>query len=259
MKDELGDRMKTYEAATRFELPRRSYTIIRVDGKAFHTYTRGLDRPFDYGLTEDMDKTAEALCKEIMGAQFAYVQSDEISILVTDFAQTNTQAWFGNGLQKMCSISAAVATEAFNRARLIRACGDMDGDLRGEMLAKEYIENVKGAMFDSRVFQIPQPVEVENYFLWRYKDCLRNSISSVAQSKFSHKELHGKTSSNKLSDLKEIGVDFDSFDDGLKYGRLILKESYNVPATERYPEHERTKWVSKPYDKKLVSKLVPSY
>lgn len=107
----LGDRMKKqYEDRSRIYLQRRTYTIIRIDGKAFHTYTQGLERPFDSKFCRDMDKTAEFLCRNIQGAQFAFVQSDEISILLTDFETIATEAWFDANLQKMCSVSASLAT-----------------------------------------------------------------------------------------------------------------------------------------------------
>src|SRR5579859_3516902 len=102
MKDDLGDRMKSYyEDRTRISLPRRTFTIIRIDGKAFHTYTQGLKRPFDVELIEDMDLTTKFLCENIQGAKFAYVQSDEISIALTDFDKITTDAWFNGNLQKM--------------------------------------------------------------------------------------------------------------------------------------------------------------
>tara|TARA_R110000868_G_scaffold239184_1_gene493625 strand:+ start:202 stop:1035 length:834 start_codon:yes stop_codon:yes gene_type:complete len=249
MKDELGDRMKSYEGVNRTFLPRRTYTLIRVDGKAFHTYTNGLERPFDNGLVEDMNATAVALCENIMGAQFAYVQSDEISVLITDFAQTNTQAWYGNNLQKMCSVSASMATDAFNRARLIRACNDWDGDLREEMLSKEDLGNIKTALFDSRVFQIPQLVEVENYFIWRQKDAVRNSISSVAQSLYSHRELNGKSSKMQQEMIFQKGINWNDYDAGVKRGRLIVKEEYKLePILAGYMDAgstTRTRWVAK--------------
>lgn len=165
MRDDLGDRIKSdYENRTRYYLPRRTYVIIRIDGKSFHGYTRGLPRPFDLELMEDMDETAKSLCREINGARFAYVQSDEISILVTDFDSAQTEAWFDNNLQKMCSLSASIATAHFNEA-----------SHRGMK------EVAALAHFDSRVFTIPDPVEAYNYFVWRQQDATRNSVTMTAQ------------------------------------------------------------------------------
>lgn len=233
MKDAIGDRMKeNYEDRTRISLPRRSYTIIRIDGKAFHTYTKGLSRPFDDGLMEDMDLTAAYLCKNIMGAKFAFVQSDEISILLTDFEDIGTQAWFDNNLQKMCSVSASMATMAFNEVRLKR---------------HGFIKDFKWAEFDSRVFQIPQKVEVENYFIWRQQDTTRNSISSVAQSLYSSKQLHGISTDGMQELIFQKGINWNDYAPKYKRGRMILKETY-----EKEPDvyminsgsTTRTRWVS---------------
>lgn len=234
MKDALGDRMKVnYEDRTRISLPRRSYTIIRIDGKAFHTYTKGLTRPFDDGLIDDMDATAAYLCKNIMGAKFAFVQSDEISILLTDFDEIGTQAWFDNNLQKMCSVSASIATSSFNGQRLNR------------YLNKELGEEMKWAQFDSRVFQIPQKAEVENYFIWRQNDTVRNSISSVAQSLYSHKELNGKNTSEQQELIFQKGTNWNDFAPKYKRGRMIIKESYEKASEDDKGQTAmRTRWVS---------------
>lgn len=243
MKDALGDRMKSnYENRSRFFLPRRTYLIIRVDGKAFHTYTKGLERPFDDGLIEDMDLTAGYLCKNIMGAKFAFVQSDEISVLVTDFDDIGAQGWFDNNLQKMCSVSASMATMAFNKLRLARIG----------------LDKMKWAEFDSRVFQVPQKVEVENYFIWRQQDTTRNSISSVAQSLYNSKQLHGKNSSDQQEMIFQKGINWNDYAPKYKRGRLILKETY-----EKEPGVIRTRWASNEppiftQDREFISELIPS-
>jgi tRNA(His) 5'-end guanylyltransferase len=177
MSDALGTRMKEhYEFRARTYLPRRTHSVIRIDGKTFHSYTRGLQRPFDQQLMDDMSATAKFLCEQIDGAALAYTQSDEISLLLTDFANAKTQAWFDGNVQKMVSVSASLATARFNQLRA------------GKL-----------AFFDSRVFTIPDPVEVRNYCVWRQQDCTRNSISMAAQANFSHKQLHGKNSGEKLA------------------------------------------------------------
>lgn len=215
-KDSLGDRMKEfYENRTRNFLPRRTYTIIRVDGKAFHSYTRGLIRPFDEKLVNDMDETACYMCKNIQGAKFAFVQSDEISILLTDFEGLTTDAWFDGNIQKMASISASLATAKFNELR-----------------------PNKIALFDSRVFTIPSDIEVENYFIWRQQDTTRNSISSVAQSMFSHQELENKNTDQMQEMCFQKGVNWNDFSAKLKRGRLIVKQYYEKEGTTR------SKWVS---------------
>lgn len=202
----LGDRMKRYEAAHRHTLPRRTYTILRVDGRAFHSYLRGAQKPFDEAFMADMDAVAEALCAEITGSVFAYTQSDEISLLVTDFASEQTEPWFGGVVAKQLSVSAALATAVLNERRPGRA------------------------LFDSRVFTLSDPVEVANYFLWRQRDCVRNSISMAAQAHFSHKRLHG-VSSGGMQELlfAEAGVNWNDYPDGCKRGRIAVRQTGERP------------------------------
>jgi len=231
MKDALGDRMKDYyEDRTRIRLPRRTYTIIRIDGKAFHTYTKGLNRPFDDGLIEDMDETTAYLCKNIQGVKFGYVQSDEISLLLTDFDDLSTDAWFDGNLQKMCSIAASLATAKFNQLRMIRfAKNNVDpmaslaSSLMDQTMSPSEIEKFKLAMFDARVFQIPSSIEVENYFIWRQQDATRNSISSVAQSMYSPKELHGVKTDEMQEMIFKKGTNWNDFSPRKKRGGFVTK------------------------------------
>jgi len=188
MKDALGDRMKSnYEDRARYFLPRRSYTIIRIDGKAFHTYTRGCTKPFDEGLMEDMQATTKALCEQIQGCKFGYTQSDEISLVLTDFDELNTSAWFDGNIQKIASVSASIATATFNRLRYVRYMYSSEIPFSERILAH----------FDARVFTIPSRSEVLNYLLWRQNDASKNSISMVALAHASHNELEGKNSKEK--------------------------------------------------------------
>ncbi len=247
MKDELGDRIKTnYEDRTRYFLPRRSYTIIRIDGKAFGSFTKGLKRPFDDDLMFDMDQTAIALCSKIQGAKFAFVQSDEITILLTDFETIKTSAWFDNNLQKISSVSASIATSAFNKGRLKRY---LDAGID--------FNKMKFAEFDSRVFQVPQKIEVFNTVLWRQQDTTRNSIQSVAQSLYSQKELHGK-SSDKLQELIfQKGINWNDYSPKYKRGRIIIKESFLKEGAER----SRWVMVEPPIftqDKDFLMNLIPN-
>jgi tRNA(His) 5'-end guanylyltransferase len=202
----LGDRMKRYEATTRTLLPRRTYTLLRVDGRAFHTYLRGCAKPFDETFMADMNAVAEALCAEITGSVFAYTQSDEISILITDFASEHTEPWFGGVIAKQLSISAALATAILNERRPGRA------------------------LFDARVFTIADPVEVANYFLWRQRDCVRNSISMAAQAHFSHRRLHGVNGGGMQELLfTEAGVNWNDYPDGCKRGRVAVRRTGDRP------------------------------
>ena len=198
-----------YEDRTRYMLPRRTYTIIRCDGKAFHTYTRKFAKPFDLIIETGMDTAARALFEEAQGASFAYVQSDEISVLLTDFAKPETAAWFDGNLQKICSVSASVCTMAFNR------------------IAKE-AGMPSNALFDARVFVIPDPVEVENYFIWRQKDAERNSLSVLAQQHFSSKQLHGKSCADMHEMLHKAGVNWNDLPTDRKRGRAVYNNTLDI-------------------------------
>lgn len=222
MKDSLGDRMKGYEDSYRLKLPKRTYVMLRIDGKAFHTYTKGLQRPFDDGLIDDMNETAAYLCKNIMNAKFAYVQSDEISILLTDTDSIETQAWFDNNIQKMVSVAASMATAKFNQLRLIRKISESGFDW-SEIELENYVTL---AEFDARIWILPSRVEVINYLIWRQQDATRNSISSVAQSLYSHKELEGVDSDAKQELIFQKGINWNDYDSGKKRGRLIEKITF---------------------------------
>lgn len=210
-----------YESRSRTFLTRRVPVIMRLDGKAFHTYTRGLDKPFDEGLIEDMQETAKYLCKNIQGAKCAYVQSDEISILITDYDKLETDAWFDYNVQKMTSISASLATGKFLIERIKRVTNQtQDGDwING------YLDSVTLANFDSRVFNIPKE-EVSNYFLARQKDAVKNSIYMLAQSLYSHKELD-KKNSNELQEMTfQKGHNWNDLHFSKKRGSFIVKNTY---------------------------------
>lgn len=241
MKDELGDRMKEfYEDRTRIKLPRRTYTIIRIDGKAFHIYTRDLERPFDDGLIEDMNLTTAYLCKNIQGVKFGYVQSDEISLVLTDFDELGTHAWFDNNLQKMVSVAASMATSEFNRLRLVRDFKENIEFYRSEYMEASVIRNFKMAEFDARAFQIPFIDEVENYFIWRQQDAVRNSISSVAQSIYSHSELNGVKTNEMQELIFQKGINWNDYDFRKKRGAVIGK--VEVELKRGNDTFTRSKW-----------------
>lgn len=215
-KTALGERMKGYEAVTRAVLPPRTHCVARVDGRSFHSFLRDAARPYDDHVMASMDAVGKALCEEIQGAQFAFTQSDECSVLITDFESTSTQPWFGGIVQKMVSIAASVATVAFNEAYSISRAG-MNG---------------KRAMFDARVFTIPDPVEVANYFLWRQRDCVRNSITMAAQARFSHRQLHGKSTGQMQEMLwAHHNINWNDYEAGAKRGRVIVRKTEEQDVT----------------------------
>ncbi|MEU4229416.1 tRNA(His) guanylyltransferase Thg1 family protein [Nonomuraea sp. NPDC026600] len=225
----LGDRMKAYEQVTRTMLPRRTYTIVRVDGRAFHTFLRHADRPFDDAVVAAMDAVGQTLCKQMAGAVLAYTQSDECSVLITDFATPRTQPWFGGVVQKIASVAASIAAVAFN-----------------EQYGLDYDDAI--ATFDGRVFTIPDVEEVAAYFQWRQRDCVRNSITMAAQAKFSHQQLHGK----RTGDMQEMlwsqhGINWNDYPAGVKRGRVCVRraEPADITYTDQRTQRETTKQVTR--------------
>lgn len=206
----LGERMKMYEHVWRHKLIRRMPVIIRVDGKAFHTFTKGLNKPFDDIFMDAMQATAEYLVREIQGCKFAYVQSDEISLLLTDYETYDTEAWFDNNIQKMVSVTAAKASAFFNQrfglcyvdyAVVSKPEGTFDSAYAHRVLEAGSMLPV----FDTRAFNLDKD-EVCNYFIWRQEDCIKNSISMIARTCFSDKELHGKSTVERKKMLEEKGI-----------------------------------------------------
>lgn len=257
----LGDRMKNnYENITRYYLTRRMPVIIRLDGRSFHTFTRGFKKPFDDILVSTMQDTMKYLCENIQGCVLGYTQSDEISLVLTDYAELTTDAWFGNNLQKMCSVSASMATLAFNKffsGRVQEFMYDCCDDLGGQVIpekkneyhnaAKVYFNKFNAAMFDSRVFTIPKE-EVCNYLIWRQQDATRNSIQSVGQANFSQKELHGK-SCNNIQDMLMLqkGINWNDYSTTLKRGSCCIKADDSLAEYDEVGNicgyTERSKWV----------------
>lgn len=254
-KTTLGDRMKNnYENISRYYLTRRMPIITRIDGKSFHTFTKGFKKPFDDIFVKTMQETMKYLCENIQGCVLGYTQSDEISLVLVDYAELTTDAWFGNNLQKMCSVSASMATLAFNKA-FTRNISKQSKRLYTEHLEEKdasYIETLesamnKGAMFDSRVFTIPKE-EVCNYMLWRQQDATRNSILSVGQANFSYKDLHGK-SCNNIQDMlmTQKGINWNDYATTLKRGSCCIKVDDGLT---KYDEAgnicgytQRSKWI----------------
>ncbi len=224
----LGDRMKLYEEVTRGKLPLRTYTLIRVDGRSFHTFTKKFKRPFDENFVNMMNQSAIALCEEVQGCKIGFVQSDEISIIMTDFDDINTNPWFDGIVQKICSNSSSIVTERFNKEFILWSMDQIVSKFLTFGLPFNIdigveIRKMNGARFDSRVFTIPSPTDVINYLIWRQQDATRNSISSVAQSLYSHKELEGKSGSVQQEMIFQKGQNWNEYPVGLKRGRVIVK------------------------------------
>lgn len=200
----LGDRMKSYEAPWRALLPPRMPIVLRVDGRAFHTVTRGAVKPFDARIIRAMDSAALELCEGVAGAVMGYVQSDEISVLIHPYKRHESQTWFGGEIVKMVSIAACLAANGF----------------------RDVWE--RAVEFDARVFVLPE-ADVCNYFLWRQQDAERNSILGCAQARLSHKAMQG-VSTRALQDimLREHDFNWNDLATSLKRGRTVLRSTYEV-------------------------------
>jgi hypothetical protein len=246
----LGDRIKQdFEDRTRYLLPRRSYFILRVDGRAFSSYTQKCAKPFDRQFMQDMDETAKYLCAEIQGAKMAFVQSDEISIVFTDFDTPETHLMFNGNIQKIVSVTASLAAAKFNQLR-------PDGGLAG---------------FDARVFSVPLRVEVFNTLLWRQIDAMKNSIQMTARHYLGPNKIHGLNVDQLQAELIKIHKPWTDCPVGFQQGRVIVKETYEVPAATKMtkkgpitvPAHTRTRWVAQESfdfkDKIKLAEIIPDY
>lgn len=241
-KDSLGDRMKeNYENRFKFKLLRRTPVIVRIDGRSFHVWTRGFNKPFDKVLSNAMDKTMKQLCENIQGCVFGYTQSDEITLVLNDYRTLETSAWFDYEVQKLCSITASMATAYFNKNFIDEVDNFYDAIEDNELkdfLKKENISDMsktmeiyeayfnairKMAMFDARCFNIPES-EVTNCIIWRQQDCSRNSVEMVGRTYFSDKELFKKNCSNIQDMLMEkYNVNWNDFPVRYKRGCACYK------------------------------------
>ena len=226
--DNLGMRMKNnYESIPKTRLMRRTPVAIRIDGKAFHTFTKGFEKSFDMVLIKSMQQTMKYLCENIQGCVFGYCQSDEITLILIDYQTLTTDAWFDYEVQKICSISASMATMAFNKFFEANVKNYIQSIMPNILtpLAETYMKAVeKGAMFDARCFNIPKE-EVTNLIYWRQLDATRNSIQMVGQANFSHKELQNK-SCNMIQDMlhEQKGINWNDYPTVCKRGTACIKK-----------------------------------
>lgn len=228
--DNLGDRMKAYENCYRIYLPKRQAVVVRIDGRAFHNFTKGFDRPYDNVFAEAMWETTRQLCENMSGCVFGYTQSDEISLILVDYKNINTEPWFGNNLQKIVSISASMATFFFrqNFMNSIVKHGNLSPEEQNAHF-KAYGE--KMAVFDARAFILPRE-EVANYIYWRQLDCVRNSIQLAGQVYFSHKQLQNK-SCDEIQEMlwQEHQVNWSKYPTWFKNGVALYKKPQEVKWT----------------------------
>ena len=235
---DLAKRMKDYEMRDRYFLQKRIPVAIRVDMRAGHTFTRGFKRPFDDIFMKSMQETAKYMCENMGNAKLAYVQSDEITIILTDYDTLETDCWFNYRTDKLCSISASMATMIFNKIfkekveNFIEEGGAFSlAQLNyNQMKMEPYLKAIeKGAMFDARCFNIPKE-EVTNLIYWRQLDATRNSIQMVGQANFSHKELQNK-SCNDIQDMlhEQKGINWNDYPTVCKRGTAIIYVNYQNP------------------------------
>lgn len=226
---ELAARMKNfYENPAKTQLLRRMPVAIRLDGKAFHTFTRGFQKPFDPVLMDTMQRTMKYLCENIQGCIFGYTQSDEITLILTDYQKLTSEAWFNYEVQKMVSVSASMATVAFNKyfsENIIKYNLTHDPLIEeNKRFVEKYVNAAeRGAMFDARCFNIPKE-EVTNLIYWRQLDAMRNSIQMVGQTHFSHAKLKDKTC-NDIQDMLMVqyGINWNNFTIPCKRGTTCIK------------------------------------
>lgn len=250
--DKLDDRMKEYERVTRHHLTKRMPVIIRIDGKAFHTFTKGFEKPFDEVMVNTMQDTMKYLCENIENCVLGYTQSDEITLVLCDYKTLTSQAWFNNNLQKLCSVSASMATMSFN-GFFVENVQNYLPDINtvpdscywtknARNIDNKDFGNYKEAMFDSRVFNIPKE-EVNNCLIWRQEDAVRNSIQSVAQANFKCEQLDGKNQ-NELQEMlwQEKGINWNDYPTYLKRGSCCIRIA-ETKINETGEPYIRQKWV----------------
>ncbi len=227
---QLGDRMKGYEKVQAQKLYSKMPVVLRLDGKAFHTYTKGFDKPFDKELHEVRENTLKYLCENIQGTLFGYSQSDELSIVLKDWDTYNTSAWFDNKVMKLCSVSASMCTAEFNA---------LASSLDGERVSSGGDKFTKTAIFDSRCFNLPKE-EVINYLLWRQQDWERNSVQMLGQSLYSHKELQGVNCKSIITKVEaDHGIIWGELPSWQKRGEFWIKGE-GIVDTPRFNEERVT-------------------
>lgn len=231
MKQSLEDRMKYYEQGTCPLLPENIPVILRLDGRAFHTLTRGLEKPYDNNFIDFMNAIAITLCdNEIQNARMAYLQSDEISILI--YKGVMSGSWFKNDVQKMVSISASHASSFA---------------IRYDRASKQ-IFSPHNIIFDSRVFLIPEK-DVCNYFVWRQRDWERNSLHMLARKYYSQKQLNQKSCSDMHEMIFKQGANWNKLPIYLRRGRCVVPTIKKVHVTKEETkgnfegEVDRTVWI----------------
>ena len=248
----LEDRMLYYRGLTDYKLMPRSYVMVMVDGRSFsHLIKNKFKKPFDDDFIRMMNETAKYLCENVSGCKFAYVQSDEISLVITDFENENTESFFGFRLTKMLPIIASLATAKFNQLMMDYRISKIDGYPANAgdtvQMCRDVVNDMPLYQFDCKCWNVPTYNDVFAWFLYRQIDCIRNSKQAAAQARISHKQLENLNTDDQINLLKEMtGIDWNDYEDGKKFGRFIyrVEEEFeykgehtnpNIPAT--YTRH----------------------
>ena len=248
----LDERMKKYEYVTRHYLTIRTPVIVRIDGKAFHTFTKGMKKPFDHIFMESMQDTMKYLCENVQGCVLGYCQSDEISLLLIDYDTLETSAWFDNNLSKIISITSSLASVYFNQQFYINLVDYRVKNYKSKNRDVEYenrlLANISSLpVFDSRAFNLSKE-EVNNYFVWRQQDAIKNAIQMVGRAYFTHKELENKNGKDIVDMLDSIGVNYHSYSTSEKRGTCCIKTDKGWELDKEIPIFKDTK----DYIEKLV-------
>jgi len=224
--DCFGDRMKKYENVFSYRVIQNMPTIVRLDGICFHSFTKNFDKPFDSLFQDYMYRTALSLCQKIHNTKLAYIQSDEISILLIDYYRKETDQTFDGKINKIISHTASIATSEFIRNYISNNKWFLQEDID--------LNLIDLPKFDSRVFQLPKE-EVCNYFIWRQKDAERNSISMYARSIMSHKEMFQKSCKQLQEDLFMNGINWNDCPTKNKRGVCVIKKNENWNIDQEIP------------------------
>lgn len=217
----LEDKCQYYRSLTDYRICGNNNILVMLDGKNFSTLIKNnFKKPFDDEFIDMMDKTALFLCNSVQGVKFAYTQSDEISLLITDYDTPETDTPFGGRICKLQSILASLATSEFNRWFIINNLTKAGG----EMSPITDISNMKLCQFDCKVWTVPNQNDAIAWFLYRQLDCIKNSKQQTAQTYIPHKELLNHDADEQIKMLNDSGIaDWNMFDDKYKYGRFVYK------------------------------------
>jgi len=225
---QIGDRMKSYELDHRLS---KGVAVIRVDGKAFHTWTKQIkaDKPFDSTVHECMIMASRAVLREAQGAKLAYTQSDEATFMLANLGE-NEGAWFDYKVQKLASVTASIFTNAFAH------------EYHYHVITRGYPN--RPAVFDSRVYSVPID-DAANVFVWRQQDWSRNSIQMLGHAFMGHRAMQNlNTETVKSILMTDYNQDWNNLEDWKKYGTFVIPQHGGVLTTSRYMHYDEINQVA---------------